>query len=164
MQINKHETENPSEIIVEITVEAERVEKAVDQAYKNASKQINVPGFRKGKAPRAILQNLIDKSYLKEEVVDILMEKVYAEALDEACIEPYAIGELQEVEWDMDNHIGPMVVKVKVPLQPVVELGEYKGLDAEKKIYKVKDEDIDAEINKMLESKAAMSQIYDREV
>jgi trigger factor len=164
MQINKHETENPCEIILEITVEAERVGKAVDQAYKNASKQINVPGFRKGKAPRAILQNLIDKSYLKEEVVDILMEKVYAEALDKAAIEPYAIGELQEVEWDMDNLNGEMVVKVKVPLPPVVELGEYKGIDAEKKIYKVKEEDIDAEINKMLESRAAMSQLYDREV
>jgi trigger factor len=116
------ETRDNRQLLLTIEVEPERVDAALAQAARRLAQKYKIPGFRPGKAPREVVERMVGKQALLEEVVDDLGPKVYKEALDTHNIEPYGMGEME------DFTLEPMVFKMIVPLAPVIELGDYKSL------------------------------------
>jgi trigger factor len=110
------------QLLLTIEVEPERVDAALAQAARRLAQKYKIPGFRPGKAPREVVERMVGKQALLEEVVDDLGPKVYKEALDAHNIEPYGMGEME------DFTLEPMVFKMIVPLAPTIELGDYKSL------------------------------------
>ena len=110
------------QLLLTIEVEPERVEAALNQASRRLAQKYKIPGFRPGKAPREVVERMVGKQALLEEVVDDLGPKVYKEALEANNIEPFGVGEME------DFTLEPMVFKMIVPLAPKIELGDYKTL------------------------------------
>lgn len=157
----KQEQLSPCEVELEIQVDADKVKSALDETYAELGKRVNIPGFRKGKAPRPVLEQFLDREEIKDRAADKLIRGAYPEALEESKIEPFAPADVELVKMEIGE---PMVFKAKVPLAPKVELGDYVGLDIERKVPEVKDEDVDNEIQRMLDRQAQYDQITDRAV
>jgi trigger factor len=159
MQVTQEQT-NPCEVDLRIEIEAEKVNSAVDETYKELSKVTKVPGFRPGHVPRPVLERFVGEDRVKEHAADKLIQPAYSEALKEASIEPWAPADVQLVEFELGK---PLIFTAKVPLAPKVELGEYVGLEIERSVPPVTDEMVDAEIKDMLERQAKFEEITDRE-
>ncbi len=157
----KQEQTSPCEVELKVEVDAEKVGSAVDATYAEFGKRVNIPGFRKGKAPRPILERYIDEEKVKDHVADKLLEPAFKEALEESRLEPYAPADVHLEKFDFGE---PLLFTAKVPLRPVVELGEYIGLEIERTLREVKDEDVDAEIQQMLDRHAQRSVVTGRPV
>lgn len=110
------------QMAVTIEVEPERVEAALALAAKRLAQKYKIPGFRPGKAPRAVVERVVGKQTLYEAVIDDLGQKVYQEALEQHNIQPYGPGEME------DFTLEPMVLKMVVPLPPLVNLGDYRSV------------------------------------
>lgn len=134
--------------IVELTifVSEEELEKGKQAAYKKAVKNITVPGFRKGKAPRHLIEKLYGAGVFIEDAINIVYPEAYDKAVEEAKLDAVARG---EVEMQDLPEGGGFIFTAKVPVQPEVKLGDYKGLKVEKVIAEVSDADIDAELDRM---------------
>lgn len=154
---NKVDT-NRYELLVEI--DAETFEKAVNTAFKKNVKKLNVPGFRKGKAPRGIVEKMYGENVFYEEALN----ECYPEAIDGAAKEAgVEIVDFQDVEFDLKN-IGKEGVEfsVKVTVKPEVSVKDYKGLKAEKPSTEVTEEDINADIARLRERASTMVPVEDR--
>lgn len=152
---------SPCEVELRIEVEAERVKAAIDETYKELAKFTKVPGFRPGKAPKEVLERYVGEERVKERAADKIMQPAYAEALKEAGVEPWALADVDVVEFEID---APMVFTAKVPLAPKVELGEYVGLEVERTVPPVTDDMIEHEIKEMLDRQGKFNPVTDREV
>ena len=133
-------------VALEVTVEAEKFVSAVNQAAKVLAKKVNVPGFRKGKAPRRMVEQHVGKEALYDEALDQLVGPAYAEAVIESGIDPVdrPSVDLVQIEEGKD-----LIFKAKVMVKPEVELGDYKGLKVEQGAAVVTEE----EVNEALKSK-----------
>lgn len=161
MKVTKEQLEEKNRIKLEIEVETEQFEEAVQKAYLKMRKNVAVPGFRKGKAPRKMIEKMYGEGIFYEEAVDYLLNHTYGDAVDESGIEPVDRPEIEVKQIGSgENFIYTAIVTVK----PEVELGEYKGVSAEKVEYKVADEDVDAEINNMKERAARFVDIEDKPI
>ncbi|RJX16804.1 MAG: trigger factor [Desulforudis sp.] len=129
-----------------IEVDAERLGKALDRAFRKLSKNASVPGFRKGKVPRVIFERYYSKAPLYEEAMESLGTEVYLEAIKETGIEPVAQPNVEVVQLEEGQ---PLILKVQVDVKPEAELGEYKGLKLEKAVPEVSDAELDEEIKKL---------------
>jgi trigger factor len=144
---------------LEVAVDAAIFEKALDQAYHKENKKIAIPGFRKGKAPRAFVEKYYGEQVFYEDAINA----VYPDALDAAINE----AKLEMIEDKIDFDLVSagkegVVFKATVTTKPEVEIDEYKGLTAAKNPAKVTDEDIDAEIKKVQERNSRMVSVEDR--
>ena len=120
---------------------AEEFDAATDKAYKNARGKITVPGFRKGKAPRHIIETRYGSGIFFEDAIDDLLGSNYSAALDELNIEPIARPDIDFGEEKLEKGKGFMVtVKVQVP--PEVSVKDYKGMKVDRKFHKVTEEDV----------------------
>lgn len=137
--------EKPEKNIValEVTVEAEKFVVAVNQAAKNLAKKVNVPGFRKGKAPRRMVELHLGKEALYDEALDHLIGPAYADAVVESGIEPVDRPEVDLVQIEEGKDL---IFKAKVMVKPEVELGEYKGLHIEQDAASVTEEQVMEEL------------------
>ena len=126
-----------------IEVDAERVDEAIHKAARKVSRETNIPGFRRGKAPFGVVLQMVGRQTLLQEALDGLGQEVYEEALKEAEIEPYSSADLVDVQLE------PMVLKMSVPVDPVVDLGDYRTLRLEDRPDDVTDEEIVAQIEAM---------------
>jgi trigger factor len=108
-----------SQVVLEIEVEPERVEKALDRAYRQLVTRTRVPGFRPGKAPRAMLERYLGRDALMRQALDRLVPEVYQEAARQEDVEPIDLAELEVVTTE------PLVVKATVPVRPTIDLGDY---------------------------------------
>ena len=154
---NKVDT-NRYELLVEI--DAETFEKAVAVAFKKNVKSLQVPGFRKGKAPRGIVEKMYGENVFYEEALN----ECYPEAIDAAATEAgVEIVDFQDVEFDLKK-IGKEGVEfsVKVTVKPEVTVKNYKGLKAEKPSVEVTEEDITADIERLRERASTMVPVEDR--
>jgi len=144
-----------------ITVDAEQFEAAVQKAYLKQRKKITVQGFRKGKAPRALIEKVYGQGVFYEDAFDELYPEVVSAAIDEAKLDIVASPYDVNVE-----KIGKEGVEftLKVVVKPEVKLGKYKGLKAEKKEVKVTAEDVNAEIERLREQNARTVTVEDRAV
>jgi trigger factor len=133
-----------------VEVEAEHLRRATDTAVKRISKRIRIPGFRPGKAPLHVIASQVGMEAVQEEAVEILADEVYPTALKESGVTPYGPGELTDVSYD------PLVMTFKVPLQPEIDLGNYRGLRVPFKAIDVSDEMINRTIDGMREDQAIL--------
>ena len=144
-----------------ITVDNEAFQEGVNQAYKETAKKINIPGFRKGKAPRKIIEQYYGEGVFYEDAINIICPKAYEEALEKTKIEPVDRPEIDiEKIGDGDSFVFTATVTVK----PEVELGEYEGVEVEKVTYKTSAADVTAEIKKVQEQNARIITVEDRKV
>ena len=145
---------------LEITVDAEKFQNAIKEAYKKNAKNINIPGFRKGKAPYAF----VEKYYGAEVFFEDALNLIYAEVVDEAITESGLKVINDKMDFDMVSISKEEGVDFKVTLTtyPEITIGEYKGLKAEKVIAKVEDSEVDAQVNAMAERNARMVEVADR--
>ncbi len=142
---NKHE--------LEFIIEADTIKGAVSTVYKREAKKYNVPGFRKGKAPRNLIEKMYGSDVFLYDAVNEVFPDEYALALKEAGLEPVGQPEVDLVSASMaDGAVLTAIVVVK----PEMKLGKYEGLKATKFIEKAKDEDIDSEVEAMRQRNARM--------
>ncbi len=147
----KQEELNPCEVALYIEVEVEKVSAAIDKAYTETGKSVNIPGFRKGKAPKAILQQFLDEDRVKDHAAEILLQAAYLEALKESNVEPYCPADVDITKFEIGE---PLTFTAKVQMAPKIELGEYKGIRAERKAEAVTAKDVDNELNGILKRHA----------
>jgi trigger factor len=139
----------PRQLSLDIEVEQERLERAMDEAYRRLAGRVDVPGFRRGKAPRSMVERMIGRDRLVEEALDRLVPEVVSEAIEQEKVEPYTRPRVESIEFD------PLRLKAIVGLAPKVELGDYKGnLRVASDNVDVGDEQIDAVIQRLRESHA----------
>ena len=158
MQVTSEQT-GPCEVDLRIEIDAEKVNSAVDETYKELAKRTKIPGFRPGKAPRAIVERFVGEDRVKDHTADKLIQPAYSEALKETEIDPWAPADVELVEFEFGK---PLVFKAKVPLAPKVELGDYVGIQIERKLIPVTDEMVQQEIDTYLERAAKFDPITDR--
>lgn len=143
---------------LEVTVDGEKFNSAVNKSYKKNIAKMNVPGFRKGKAPRAIVEKLYGTGVFYEDAINAVYPEEYDSAVKEAKIEPVDRADVEIVSAGKDG----LVFKAKVTVKPEVEVGEYKGLKASKKTYTVTDEEINNRIKALQERNARILTVEDR--
>lgn len=143
---------------LEVAVEKDAFAQAVEHAYKKNVARMNVPGFRKGHAPRAVVEKLYGKGVFFEDAVNELYPSAYEEAVKAAGIEPVDKADVEILKVDEDG----FSFKAKVTVKPEVTLGTYKGLKATKYIEKVADADVDAEVDRVRERNARVLTVEDR--
>ncbi|MBQ2755513.1 MAG: trigger factor [Oscillospiraceae bacterium] len=153
--VNKLET-NKYEL--EIVVGAEEFENGLQQAFKKNAKQIQVPGFRKGKAPRKFIEKVYGEGVFYEDAVNALYPQAYSEAIVESGLTPVDRADIEVTEVGKDGFTFKAVVTTK----PEVAVSGYKGIEVKKLDRKVADEDIDADIQRMRERNARIITVEDR--
>lgn len=151
MNVTVERVEN--EATLKITAPAAEVNAGYKKAVKKIADQVNIPGFRKGKAPRAIIEMHYGKEAVKQEAFEIVANKAYSEALDQEKLIPVSDPKVEESVFEEGKD---MELTIKVTLKPEPELGEYKGLHVEKKEVEVTDEQVDAQIKDMMGRDAKM--------
>ncbi len=137
---NRHE--------LEIKVDADRFEAAVEQAYRKNGKKMNVPGFRKGKAPRKMIEKLYGEGVFYEDAINALYNDALFEAVDEAGLE---LVTRPEVEITAVSHDDGFTMKAVCTVRPEVTVKKYKGIEATKTVKAVTDEDIENELHRLQE-------------
>lgn len=146
MSLKNAEVKETNRVELEIEVGAEEFEAAVEKAYRKNIKSMNIPGFRKGKAPRRFVEKMYGTGVFYEDAVNAL----YPTALDAAIKESGYDYVEDKIDLDVVS-VGPegLVFKAVITVKPEIEVGEYKGLKADKKVEPVTDADVDAEMAKL---------------
>ena len=145
----------------EMTVSAEIFEKGMQYAYKKNVKNMNIPGFRKGKAPRKYIEKIYSEAVFYDDAVNNIFPDNYMEAVKELALEPVDMPnvDIKEIGSGKD-----LVLVVKVDVKPDVEIGEYKGIEVTEKKYTVKADEVNAEIERMRDRNSRMVTVEDRAV
>ena len=142
-QTVKWEKQEGNNGLLTVEVTAQEVSKGLDQAFKKVVKQINVPGFRKGKMPRQMFEKMYGVESLFQEALDIILPHAYGHAVEDAGIDPVDQPEIDIVTMEKGQ---PLVFTAKVVVKPEVTLGDYKGLEVTKLEETVTDEEIDEQL------------------
>ena len=143
-----------------LTIDNDKFEAAINKAYNKNKGRFNIAGFRKGKAPRRIIENNYGKGVFYEDAIDIVFPEVYPSALDELQLAPIDRPSIDVEEISKDNGL---VLVVQVEVQPEFELGQYKGIEVAKVDYNVTDEEVDAKLSE-LQEKASRLVDSDKEI
>jgi len=158
----KREDLNPCTVQLEIVCDPEQVKQGFDRAYKEAAKQIRVPGFRPGHAPRSIIEQRVDKNAVAEIAAEIIMTDAYKKAVEQFELKPYSTGAV--TLKDIDEGEKKCELVAKVPLPPVVEIGDYSTIPVDMPQISVTDEDVEAQIEEMRHRRSTRQAISDRGV
>ena len=148
---------NMAKLTIEVT--AEDLEKALNAAYQRQKKNISIPGFRKGKVPRAMVEKMYGPAVFYEDAVNSLIPQEYAKAADESGLDIVSQPEIDVVQNEKGK---PFIFTAEVAVKPEVTLGEYKGLEVPKADLEVTDEEIEAELKKEQEKNARTIHVEDR--
>jgi len=132
-----------SQVVLEIEVEPERVEKALDRAYRQLVARTKVPGFRPGKAPRAMLERYLGRDALMSQALDRLVPEVYQEAARQEDVDPIDLPELEVVTTE------PLVVKATVPVRPTIDLGDYRQVRVPREPVEVSQERVEQALEEL---------------
>jgi len=155
MKVNSEKIDK-NKMSLEIEVEVEQVERALKQAHNKLVKKVNIPGFRKGKAPKAILERYVGKAALLEEAAETMIIPNYAAAIQETGIEPIDRPNVEIVQLEEEK---PFTFKVTVEVKPEVVLGEYKGIQAERPKYPVAEDDVNKELERLQQRYAKLTEL-----
>ena len=153
MTVKNTEKLEKSRVALTIEVGAEEFEAAVAKAYLKARKQIRVPGFRPGKAPRKMIEKMYGASVFYSDAVDIALPEAYTQAVGDSALDAIGYPEIEVVGEVTENGF---TFKAIVPVYPEVKLGQYKGLSAEKDEVKVTADDVKQRLDEMLERNARL--------
>lgn len=146
---------------LEISVSPEKLEEGIMKSYLKNVKKFNIAGFRKGKAPRKIIERHYGEAVFYEDAINIVCPEEYDEAVKAHNLDPVDRPDIDIVEIESGKGL---IFKASVTVKPEVVLGQYKGIEAEKKEYNVTDEDVNNEIEKMREKNARLVEVSDRPV
>ena len=151
MELKNTEKQEHSVVALTIEITKAELEAAKDKAFKKSGKNITVPGFRKGKAPRKMIEKLYGEGVFFEEAFNIIYPDAMEMAVEKSGIKP--VGRA-DVDLGDPAEEGGLTIIAKVPVEPEVELGEYKGIEVEKETVKVLQADVKAELNRMAQRNA----------
>jgi len=160
MKLLKCEKTEKSMYELEIGVEKEVFDAAIEKVYRKQVKNINIPGFRKGKAPRAIIEKMYGKGVFYEDAINDIIPTVYTDAVKEADIKNI----VAQPEFDIVSVEGEngLVLSAKIYVKPEVEIKDYVGIAVEKAVEAVTDEEIEREINTVRERNSREIEVTDR--
>ena len=147
---------------VKLTIEADaaKLEEGLEHAYRTVVKRVAIPGFRKGKAPRRILERYYGQSILYEDALDYLLPQLYQAAVEETNIRPVDEPSIKVNKLDTNEGLS---VEISVDVFPDVQLGEYKGLPVEKRVRKVTEEDVERELERLRLNNSELVAVDDRD-
>lgn len=151
MELKNTEKQEHSVVALTIEITKAEFEAAKDKAFKKAGKNITVPGFRKGKAPRKMIEKLYGEGVFFEEAFNIIYPDAMEMAVEKAGVKP--VGRA-DVDLGDPAEEGGLTIIAKVPVKPEVELSEYKGISAEKETVKVPAAEVKAELNRLAQRNA----------
>ena len=157
MSLIKNELTEKSGFVMEFSVSKEAFAKAENEAYKKNVKSINVPGFRKGKAPKSVIERMYGKGIFFEDAINACIPDAFEEAVKEAGITVVGMP-----KFDLVSNDGDIVLKAEGFVKPVVTIEGYKGIEAEKKVEKVTAKAVEAELTKARERNARTVEVTDR--
>ena len=156
LQVEKLE-KNMAKLTIEVS--AEDLEKAMQAAYQKAKGRISIPGFRKGKAPRKMIEQMYGKGVFLEDAVNALIPEHYSKALEECDLEIVSQPEIDVTQAEPGK---AFIFTAEVAVKPEVTLGEYKGVEVPKSETEVTDEDVEAELKKEQEKNSRTVTVEDR--
>lgn len=159
MEIIRNEKVAENTVELEFKVSAEEFEKALTAAFRKANKEITVPGFRKGKAPRNVVEKMFGQEIFFNDAIDEILPQAYEDAVKEAGLVVVARPELDIPTCTREDGF---TVKATLTTYPEVKLGQYKGLKVEKTVIPVSDELIEAELMNMQDRNARLVSVSDR--
>lgn len=157
MSLKSRNKPTGNQVELEFTIEKEAFDKAVDAAYRKNVGKMNVPGFRKGKAPKAIIEKMYGKGVFYDDALNTLIPDAFEAALDEAGEKP--VG---QPEFDIVSLEGDVVIKAAFPVKPEVTVKNYKGYAVERTVAPTTDEEVDAEIAQVRSRNSRTVDITDR--
>jgi len=137
------------QVVLNIEAEVDEVDKSLDEAYKKLVKKVSIPGFRKGKAPRDIMEQHIGKLALLDEALESLVPQLYKQAIESQKLEPIASPQLEITQME------PVTIKAVVPLKPEVKLGDYSSIKLETEVVKVSKKEITDAMEQIREEQGA---------
>jgi len=142
VKVTSEKTEN-CQAFLTVEMEPEEVEESLERSYYRLAKKTNIPGFRKGKAPRAILERYIGKESLLEDALNSLLPEAYEKAIKEQKIEAFAQPHIEIAQTD------PVIFKAAVPLTPTIKLGDYHHIQVTPEPVKLTEDDVSATIEQL---------------
>jgi trigger factor len=152
MKIVTQSIEN-SQATLQIEVEMAEMDQSLDRAYRQLVKKVAVPGFRKGKAPRSVLESLVGRDGLQREALEDVLPRMCAQAIEEQNLEVIAQPQIEILELE------PVVFKATFPLRPKVDLGDYRSIDVAPPSVEVSDEEIESAMKRLRERHAVWSPV-----
>jgi trigger factor len=155
----KVEEKQACQVQVRVEVPLEKVAAAYERVYKTLSKGATIPGFRKGKTPPELIDSHFGKETVDKEAMDILVNEGYRQAVTELSLEPYGAPDVDIVEFERGK---PLTFRAIIPLRPVVELGNYVGLEIVRPMIEVTDQTVEGEIDRLRDSHAVLLDPGDR--
>ncbi|MDD6660371.1 MAG: trigger factor [Lachnospiraceae bacterium] len=158
VQVEKQE-KNMAKLTIEVS--AEEFGAALEKAYQKDKKKINVPGFRKGKAPRKMIEKMYGAGIFYEDAANIVIPEAYAAAAKECDEEIVSQPQISVTQIEEGK---PFIFTAEVALKPAVTLGDYKGVEVEKTVIEVSEEEVDKEVDKERENNSRMIDVDDRAV
>ena len=144
MKVTREKTEN-SQVFLTIEMEPAEVEEALEKSYHHLVRKTNIPGFRKGKAPRAILEHYIGKENLLEDALNNLIPQAYERAIKEQEIDTFAQPHIEVTQT------APVVFKATVPVRPTVQLGDYHHIQVKPEPVELTEDDLNADRDPQLD-------------
>lgn len=152
MKVTTEELES-CEVLLTIEIEPADEQDLLNKAARRISREVRIPGFRPGKAPFNTVVRRFGMKVVQQEALEKVSEKLVTDALDEADIKPFAQIELEEIDW------GPLVIKVRIPVKPKVELGNYRDVRLEVEPVEVTEDDIEETLKNLQEQHATWSPV-----
>jgi trigger factor len=147
VKVTKEKVEN-SQAFLTVEMEPAEMEESLEDSYRRLSKRADIPGFRKGKAPRAIVERYLGRDRLVEEALKHMVPQAYEQAIKEQAIEPFAQPEIEITQTD------PAIFKAVVPLAPTVELGDYHNIRLTPDPVEITEDRIDAVLEELRHQQA----------
>jgi trigger factor len=144
------------QVMLTIEVDEERVDRTIRGVARRISRNYNIPGFRRGRAPFHVILRRFGREALLQEALEDLGEEVIQDALEGESLEPYAAGDLEDVQLE------PLTFKLRVPLRPTVDLGDYRELRLEPPVVSVDEDEIDTELERLRQANAILEPAGDR--
>ena len=160
MQVTS-EQRTPCEVELTIEVGTDRVAQAINNVYRELSQTTSIPGFRKGKTPRQILEKYISPESVRRRTIETVIPDAYHDAVHDQDIHPYTDPEIEVVQFEDDK---PFIFKAVVPLPPTVKLGEYKGIEEKREVREITDADVEEQLKQLQESRATSRDVEGRGV
>ncbi len=157
MSLIKKELTEKSGFVMEFSVSKEAFAKAENEAYKKQVKKINVPGFRKGKAPKSIIEKMYGKGIFFEDAINACIPEAFEEAVKEAELNVVGMP-----KFDLVSAEDEIILKAEGFVKPEVSIEGYKGIEAEKKVAEVTDDEVEAELTRVRERNARTVEVTDR--
>lgn len=159
MELIRNEKVAENTVELEFKVSKEQFAEGITKAFRKANAEITVPGFRKGKAPRSVVEKMYGEEVFFNDAIDALLPDAYAEAVEAAAIAPVARPEVEILSCSKEEGF---TAKATVIVKPEVKVNEYKGLKATKKAVNVTDDEVSAELEALRDRNARMVTVEDR--